>query len=295
MNECIIEKEITKILRQTGPIRTNQLVRKIKENPSNESDFSDPTIYRRIRDLKKQKKILNLGFSDYKKYGINDPDKRGRYLILQEFDERRQHVDEILKLLKNGDSSDAITVFDELERYTPRYHLNSNQLDEIVPVLVEDMEVVRKAIRLLHNHVTSFRIVPGNKKIFLDNIKKILKKMERNYAENLSARQECLELLGMWNDPYVVEQLKTDASDLERLKKVKLYYESPYLARIIEKERTSLFNFVRILRKPQSDPVITKNNQAIAEIISHIQSHATHIAMYPRPDSERYNFNSQIE
>ena len=291
MNENIIEIEITKILRQTSPIRTTQLIRKIKENHSNESGFSDPTFYRRISDLNNQKKILKFGYSDYKKYGINDPDKRGKYLILLDFDERRQHVDKILKLLKKGDNSDVITVFDELERYTPRYHLNSNQLDEIVPILVKDLEVAHKAIRILHHHVTSFRIVPSNKKLFLESTKKFLKKNENNYPENLSARQECLEILGMWNDPYVIEQLKKDASDLEWLKKVKNYYESRYLARIIEKERTSLFNFVRLLRKSQEDPDITKNNRAIADIISQIQSRAANVVMYPQLDSERYTFD----
>ena len=228
-------------------------------------------------------------------YGLSDPDKRAKFLILREFDERRQHIDDILKLLQNGDNSDAIAVFDELEMYISRYHLNPSQLDEIVLVLMRDFDVVSKAIQILHRHLTSFRIAPINKKLLLENIKQILEKIESNPSENLSTEHYCLEILGMWNDPYVVEQLKKDARDLEKLKKVKMFYESRYIAKVIEKERTSLFNFIRLLRKTYTDPIITKNNRAIADIILNIQSIAANFVNFPPSDAELYTLFESIE
>jgi hypothetical protein len=288
MNENMIETEIIKILTQkSNPIRTTVIVKRTRENHLKELGFSNATIYRKIGKLKNQKKILEIGDSEYKRYGIEDPDKRAKYLILPEFNERAQHIDEILKFLKNGDNSDAISVFDELDRYTPRYHLTPSQLDKIVSVLKQDSDVVQRAIWILHRHITSFRIAPTNKKSLLENTKRILEKIDSN-PENLTIQRDCLEILGMWNDPYIVEQLKKDASELAKLQKVKNYYESHYVAKVIEKERDSLFHFVRQLRKLQADPEINKNNRAIADIVKDIQSHATNFVIYPQEDSEHY-------
>jgi len=295
MNESIIETEIINILTQTSPIRTTELVRKAREKHSGEMGCSNATIYRRIHQLKKQKKILEIRFSECKIYGINDPDKRAHYLILPEFDAQRQHIDEILKLLKNGDNSVVIAVFDELDRYTPRYPLNPSQLDKIVPVLKKDLDVVYRTVRILHSHLTRFRIAPIDKKSLLENIKGILEKIDSNYTENLNTEGYCLEILGMWNDPYVVEQLKKDARDLEKLKKVKPYYESPFVAKVIDKERTALFYFLLPLRKSQDDQIITNKNRSIVGIISDIQSRAANFVMYPPRDAELYTSFDLIE
>jgi hypothetical protein len=288
MNDSKIETKIKKILTYHSPIRTTKLIEILKEQHPSEIGYSNSSIYRKIERLIKDEIILEISPVYYPNYGIRESDKRAQYLVLKDADERRQHIDNILNLLETGDQADAISVFNELDRYIDRYPLNPTQLDKIVPVLYKDMDVANRAVRILRERLTRNRVAPSDKKCLLKAIKNVLTRIEEDNSEHISIEGNCLEILGIWNDPYVIVQLTKDTQNLERLKVVKNYYESVYLSKVIENERQKLFDLERMLRKKQDDEAIMKKNSAVANIISDIRSRATSLVISPPPDAHLY-------
>jgi rRNA processing protein Gar1 len=290
MSESEIENDIKKNLFNYCPIRTTKLIENLRDQHPDKTGYSQPSIYRKIDELKRDGTILKISPEDYESYGINDSDKRAQYIILKEADERRLHLDETLNLLESGDQADAISVFNELDLYINRYPLNPKQLDKIIPVLYWNMEVAHRAVRILLDCVTRNRIAPSDKSGLLNAIKYVLENIKDDPDQHINIEGYCLEILGIWNDPYVIVQLTKDSENVERLKILKTYYESPYLSKTIEHERKRLFELERTLRKKNSDDKIMKRNQAVADIITDIRSRATSFVITPPPDASRYCF-----
>lgn len=288
MSDSEIKIEIKKILTFHSPIRTTKLIETLKGQHPKETGFSTSSIYRKIERLKKEKIILEISPEYYPNYGINEFDKRAQYIILKNADERRLHLDDILDLLDNRDHADAISVFNELDRYVDRYPLNPAQLDKIIPVLYQDMDVAHRAVRILRERLTRNHVAPLDKKSLLKAVKHLLTRIEDDNPDHIGIEGICLEILGIWNDPYVIDQLTKDIQNLERLKSLKPYYESVYLSKVIENERKKLFDLERMLRKKQADEVIMKKNCAVADIISDIRSRATHLIIFPPSDAYLY-------
>ena len=288
-NDSVIETEIIECLLKESPMRTTQLIKKIQEKLRKGTGSSTQTLYRKIGYLKKKNLILEIGPDNYKAYDIKDSDNRAKYIILKDADERWQYLDELLDLLQTGDKADIISVFEELNRYTSRYPLKPAQLDKIVLILGNDMEIVYNVLSILHQHLTRQHLAPLDTNSLINRIKQILRKIGNSDSENLNVESYCLEILGMRNDPFVVDQLMKDAQNFEKMKKIKEYYKSPYLSRVIEKQRKKLFDFERSLRKENQDPNIMERNHAISEIISEIRSTAANNVIYPRFDSDLYS------
>lgn len=289
MNESIIDNEIIEYLSHNPPTRTTQVISKIQEKHPNETGFSNPTFYRKIDRLKKQNLVKEIEPADYTKYGIQSTDKRANYLTLNEVDSRRQYIDEILEHLQNGNAADITSVFHDLNLYTDRYPLNSAQLEKIVPVLKSDLKIVYMALQILYIHMTKHQIGPMNPKELLEQIKQVLIRIGNKDSENLNSEGYCLDILGYWNDSFVIDQLIMDAENFEKIKRVKNHYESRYLSKVIENHRKKLFDVARSLRKENPDVKIMAQNNAIADIILDIRSKATHNILYPPPDADRYS------
>jgi hypothetical protein len=290
MSESEIDNDIKKILFNYCPIRTTKLIENLQDQHPDKTGYSRPSIYRKIDELKKDGTILKISSEDYESYGINDSDKRAQYIILKEADERRHHLDETLNLLESGDQADAISIFNELDLYINRYPLNPKQLDKIIPVLYWDMEVAHRAVRILLDSVTRNRIAPSDKTGLLNAIKHVLENIKDDLDQHINIEGYCLEILGIWNDPYVIVQLTKDIENLERMKTLKTYYESPYLSKVIEHERKQLFELERTLRKKHSDVITMKKKQAVADIISDIRSRATSFVISPTLEASCYCF-----
>ena len=289
MNDSKTETEIKNILTHQSPIRTTKLIETLKSQHPGETGFSTSSIYRKIERLKEENIILEITPEFYPNYGITESDKRARYIILKDADERRLHLDDILDLLKTGDHADVISVFNELDHYIDKYPLNPKQLDKIVPVLYQDMDIAYRALQILRDRLTRNRVAPADTNSFRNAVKQVLSKIEENTQEHINIEGICLEILGIWNDPYVIDQLTKDVQNLDRLKILKNYYESEYLSKVIEGERKKLFDIERMLRKKQSDEATMKNNCAAADIISTIRSTATRFVIFPQQNAFRYS------
>lgn len=287
MNENDIESELIKALSSGRPIRTNDLVQQLLQKHPDTRGFSNATIYRKIKQLKTRKIILELSSEEFQTYGISQTDGRATYLILKDSDERRKHLDEILDLLRSGDKADAITVYDDLEMYN-RYSLTPSQLDQLIPGKTTDLDIAYRAIRILEDHIIRQHIVPTDWKKLIISLKTTLKRIGN---KNLNIEEYSLKILGFYNDNFVIDQLVADAKNLEKMKTVEHYYLSPYCFKIIEKERTRLFELERSLRKPVLDATIQIQNYEVAQIIFKIRSSAANFMMYPRDDANLYSLS----
>ena len=158
-------------------------------------------------------------------------------------------------------------MFNEIDLYIRRYPLNPKQLDKIIPVLYMDMDVTYKVIRILRDCIISNRVDPSDKTGLLKAVKHVLNTINDTKQEHISIEGCCLDILGVWNDSYVIIQLTKDIKNLERMKILKTYYQSQSLSKVIEHERKQLFDLERTFRKKHSDDTIMKNDLAVADII----------------------------
>jgi hypothetical protein len=290
MNDNDIEKRIIAILSMGLPIRTKRLVDQVYGGNKDTRGYSRATIYRKIGHLKEQNLIVELAPEKVKQFGISTGDQRATYLVLKNYDERKDHLDSILNYLDTEDTDDAVAVFNELDRYQDRYFLTPEQLDKLIPGKKTDIIVIYKALHILQDHIFRNQIIPSNQQDLLKSLRWTLKRLGSESPHNYNPKKDCLEILGYFNDHYVVDQLINDAGNPEKMKFEKLYYESPYLAKIIEKERARLFDFERSLRKRGKDESAKERNWKMADIISDIRNKATHQVLYPQHDANRYSY-----
>lgn len=290
MNDSNIEKKIIAILSMGLPIRTQRLVDQIHGDNKDIRGYSRATIYRKIGYLKEQNLIVELAPEKVKPFGIITKDNRAKYLVLKDYDERKDHLDGILNYLDTEDTDDAVAVFNELDRYQNRYYLTPEQLDKLIPGKKKDFIVISRALHILQDNIFRNQTVPSNQQGLLKSLRWTLKRLGSECPQNYNPKKDCLEILGYFNDNYVVDQLIIDAENPEKMKFEKLYYESPYLARIIEKERVRLFDFERSLRKRGKDESARERNRKMADIISDIRNKATHQVIYPQHYANRYSY-----
>jgi hypothetical protein len=290
MNDSNIEKKIIAILSSGFPVRTQRLVDQISSSNKDIRGYSPAAIYRKIGHLKEQNLIIELAPEKVKQFGISTDDKRATYLVLKDYDERKDHLDRIISSLDTEDIDDSIAVFNELDRYKNRFYLTPAQLDKLKPGKKTDFAVIYRALRILQDHIFNKQIVPSDIQGLLKSLKWTLKRLRSESPQNYNPKKDCLDVLGFFNDNYVVDQLIADAENHEKIKFEKHYYESPYLARIIEKERARLFEFERSLRKKGKDEAAIAKNRAMADIFSDIRDRATHQVIYPQYDTNNYSY-----
>lgn len=290
MNNNDIEKKIIAVLSIGLPVRTKRLVDQVHGGIKDIREYSRSTIYRRIGYLKEQNLIVELAPEKVKQFGIFSDDKRATYLVLKDYDERKDHLDRIISSLDTEDIDDSIAVFNELDRYHNRYYLTPFQLDKLNPGKKTDFIVIYRALRILQDHIFSKKIVPSDIQGLLKSLRWTLKRLRSESPQNYNPKKDCLDVLGFFNDNYVVDQLIADAENYEKIKFEKHYYESPYLARIIEKERVRLFEFERSLRKKGKDTAAIAKNRAMADIISDIRDRATNQVIFPQHDANWYSY-----
>jgi hypothetical protein len=290
MNDNDIESKIIAILSTGQPVRTQRLVGQLRSNKQDLRGFSEATIYRKIKKLSDRGRILTLSSDELKPFGIIYDDKRAHYLILSDYNDRKKHLDSILKYLDSGDVGDAIIVFDELERYGYPYVLTPAQLNKLIPGKTTDFTVIYPAIRILREYICRKHILPSDKPRLLRSLKQTLNRIGNENTQNWNIEGYCLEILGFLGDDYVIEQLMIDADNQKRLEHVKNTYESQYLVRVIENARDRLFEFERSLAKRGKNDSEKEKIQAILKVIRDIRTTATHRVFSPPPDFQDFSF-----
>lgn len=277
-----IDGEIINYIAERGLVRIGQLVKyfeeeDVKERGSKVIDLktddeaklkkSERTILRRVKQMAGEGgPILILTSEEVKRYGINDPDGRAKYLTLRETGEKKRHLDQIFELLNIGDDIDIKMVLREIKRYEQRYVLYPSQLDILIlkldnkdPGLIEDL------LYILYNHIINKKIKPGNETIFVEKLRNLLERYAEGHENYTQLRSHILWFLGYYNDKAVVEQLKRDV-EAGRLSKLKNDYSNILTAKVIEEARTELFYLENRLRK--------EGNIETADILDQIRSQA---------------------
>ena len=290
MNDSNIEKEIVDYLEENYTVRTSDLIETIQKKHTTtqnfiERGFNEKSLYRKIRKLKDDGLILEIAPDQFSIYGIQDSDKRAKYLVLKKVDERRKFIDGILLFLKSKDEGDVIAALDEIDRYRGRNHLNSKQLTQVVIALKStNTRIIEKSLWIFYYYMNNLKILPSDINLLREQLKKVLYRFCRDEIISGNIHHYCLIILGMLKDPAVVDQLMYDAKSLKRLTAVSGRYREPLIANAIEAQRATLFEFERKLRKTKSNKSV--DHSQIADIISEIRSQAANTVLSPLTENE---------
>jgi hypothetical protein len=278
-----IKNEILAYLEKNYAVRTVELIEEIKKKHTDEKGlvargYNEKSLYRKIKELKREGLILEISFDHYSDFGIQDPDRRSKYLVLKKVNERRKFIDGILIFLKSKDEGDILSALDEIDRYREKYRLNPEQLTQVIIALNStNIKIVEKSLWIFYYYMNTLKIPPSDTNLLSTKLKKVLLRFCRAEIISGNIHYYSLLILGILKDPAVVDQLMYDAKSLERLIAVSGQYREPLVAEAIEAQRTPLFEFERKLRK---------TNPQIAEMISEIRSQATFRVLSPQTENE---------
>jgi phosphorylcholine metabolism protein LicD len=149
--------------------------------------------------------------------------------------------------------------------YGSRYVLDRNQLSFMVDSLSSNSaEMDYGLMKIIFTHAYSYGIYPYKKSDFLKKIESLVKNTKMKSDKNL--RVILIWALGLYEKPSVVENLKADLIDfnqelmglnqekrVEKLVEKRRDYESAYMqpvtSKVIEANRSELFDFQRQLEK----------------------------------------------
>ena len=259
-----IEDAICEALEKRSFMRKKDLIDYVKEN----ANYEVAAIEKTISEVK-NKLIIQINPDQLRHYGINDSDGRAVYFTLKQTAEINDHINKILKLLKNSrNRSDVKLVVNELDNYERRYILDQNQLDIIVDKLdFDDYEIVYNLARIIFTSIYSHGILPSDSEQFTDKIKELLDRVKMETSKNLHVI--LIWTLGLYDNESVVDTLKKDLEnfDLQKSNNYYLAYMQPFTSKVIEANRGELFDLQRKLEKSG------KKDEAL--LLSHIRAKAT--------------------
>jgi len=210
---------------------------------------SERTIVRHLENLNEAGFIVKLSSKQAKKYGINPPDYREKYFLLKENTEIKKHVDAVFKLFDDSNSEAKIAALGEMDTYKNYYILEPLQLDILVKNLSEkDIELSYQLMVVIHHYIVDKKIKPSDTNLLLTKLRSLLRNIPPLSEQRPVLRGNIIALLCMYDDEVVVEQLIKDAETMENFADVKDEYDKLYAAKLIEKNRTKLFNLEIELR-----------------------------------------------
>lgn len=239
-----IDTLIDTYLQEHGFVRTDTLVNHICRN----NDISKPTVRRHIKTHIDSGKIVRLGAKEIDQYGIKITDSRAIYLTLKQSMDIKVHLDKRLEELKNGTDVDSRDALAELEYYEKFYIMTPKQLDILVDCLDTQNDKLRDSlIRMIKRYVIDKQIAPHNEDKLHNMLKILLKKIKPTNKANM--RTYIIFLLGLFNDPIIIDQLKEDVLVISDSDILKIDYSSIYTAQIIEDSRTELYEYTKELMR----------------------------------------------
>ncbi|MBP1908441.1 hypothetical protein [Methanolobus bombayensis] len=228
---------------------------------------SERTIIRHLEYLNEAGFIVKLSAKQVKKYGINPTDYREKYFLLKENTEIKKHIDAVFKLFNDCDSEAKIAALGEMDTYRNYYILEPLQLDILVKNLSEkDIELSYQLMVVIHHYIVDKNIQPNDINLLLTKLRSLLKNIPPMSKQRPVLRGNIVALLCKYNDETVIEQLVQDAETMENFADVKDEYDKLYAAKLIEKNRTKLFNLEIELRN--------KGKHNNAKVLSQIRDQA---------------------
>ncbi|AFV22398.1 hypothetical protein Mpsy_0185 [Methanolobus psychrophilus R15] len=212
-------------------------------------DRSDRAIVRHLEDLKEAGFIEKLSSTQVTKYGISPTDYREKYFLLKENTEIKKHIDAIFKFFGDDDSEAKIAALGEMDTYKNYYILEPLQLDILVKNLSEkNLELSYQLMVVIHHYIVDKNIQPSDINLMLTKLRSLLKNIPPMSQQRPVLRGNIIALLCKYNDETVIEQLIEDVKTMENFADVKDEYDKLYAAKLIEKNRTKLFNLEIELR-----------------------------------------------
>ncbi|WMW22918.1 hypothetical protein RE476_03590 [Methanolobus mangrovi] len=228
---------------------------------------SKRSIVRHLENLKEAGFIEKLSAKQVTKYGIKPKDYREKYFLLKENTEIKNHIDAVFKLFDDGDSEAKIAALGEMDTYSNYYFLEPLQLDILVKNLSEkDIELSYQLMVVIHHYIVDKKIQPSDINLLLTKLRSLLKNIPPMSQQRPVLRGNIIALLCKYNDETVIDQLIKDAETMENFADVKDEYDKLYAAKLIEKNRTKLFNLEIELRN--------KGKHKNAKVLSQIRDQA---------------------
>jgi hypothetical protein len=249
-NTYDFDDEVVAILQKTPFIRRRELINYLMNKNHGKRGYSKTNVNQKIDKMAKRGVIALIQHEDLQKYGIREEDGRASYVTLKQSTDIRDYVDEIFQLLDEGSTSDKLLILREIFSYEKNYVFTPLQLDILVKNLVEDDHELRfYLVGLIHRLIYLFGNKPKNETLFLKLLRDMLKNYPTSPENKFNYRFFLIELLGMYNDRAVVDQLIKDAETLENLSSIEGDYSQAWTAQVIENHRKELFELERRLNK----------------------------------------------
>jgi hypothetical protein len=253
------EEEVIAYLNKNGKMRREYLIEDLikKHTTLNKKGeeiidlgYSKPTLNRRLKELIESGKILSLGYENLNKYGFKVTDKRAKYLFTPEGLKIKEHIDDVLDLLINGDDIDKQLALKELNRLEMMYSFDESQLDLLVQNLgLETPELVNRFLVTLSDYITNKGKEPQDKESLLQALRGVLDKYGEPKGKSGHIRNVALYLLSYYKDESIIDQIVKDATTLANPLEVEEDYHPAYIAEIVVNNPSKLFHLERELMK----------------------------------------------
>jgi len=254
-----IEKEIIRVLERNSYLIKDDVVEQVFKILQRTKPSGRSTIIRYLDRLRSKGIIEDLDDSDFKSFGIKIEDKRNTYLALPETKKYHLHCQAVLEALGSKNSKERENALIEIESLRT-VKFNSNQLNILVELLSNpEHKVYEKVARILHYNFDKLKF-PDD----LENFqKKMIELLEKNKKLDKNTKYHLIWMLGIMNNPKVIEFLKADVKkgydyDLMRDSGYKFWS----VANIVISHQTELFKFQKTLSDSQSKVMFNVRDSA---------------------------------
>jgi hypothetical protein len=230
--------------------RRERFIEYLMKSHPDETGYSEASINRKLAKMRKNNLILIESDPDVlAQYGIKKEAGNASYIIDKSAGEIIKHLNYVFCKYKKGDIIDKKVSLKDMTKYGMTSFLSSSHLDTMVLDLdKEDDDLINILLEILYHQIINKGNKPDDKKTFLENLRDLLKNYPEEHKKYTMIRHRIIWLLGYYNDKAVVEQLKADIK-AGRLSETKGDYWDKFTARVIEDNRTELFDLEICLRK----------------------------------------------
>ncbi|WP_321431125.1 hypothetical protein [uncultured Methanolobus sp.] len=253
------EEEIIAYLNKNGKMRRERLIDVLIEKHTKPNEkgqgiidlgYSKPTLNRRLKELIDSGKIISIGYEELIQYGFKVTDQRAKYLFTSEGLKLKQHIDEMLNLLMNGDEIDKQMALKELNRYETMYSFDESQLDLLVQNLTTgNPDLTNRFLITLKTYIIDKGKEPDDKDALLKSLKTVLDKYADPKGKSGHVRNVAMCLLCHYKDEAIIDQIEKDATSSIDLQKAEEDYDPSSIADIVVNNPSRLFNLERELMK----------------------------------------------
>jgi hypothetical protein len=251
------ETVVIDYLSPRGYARREQLIKYLKKSHPDGTGYSEASINRKLANMCKADLIIILkDAEDLERYEIKKEAGNASYILTKDALDVKKHYNHVFSNYEKKDINLKKIALKELKRYGMPSFLSPSQLDIMVLDLeIGDDDLVNNLLELLYIQIVNKDIRPGDKDVFLKNLKKLLEKYPDGHNDYRMLRRHVIQLLGYYADKAVLEQLIKDAES-GKLSTFQNDYMDKFTARVIENSKTDLFDLeIRLNGKEDTETI----------------------------------------